>query len=243
MSVAHEQANHTKSQSVLFRFFFFLSDSSTYKETTGTHKCIHSSYSAFGFNNLTQISRLLNSSTPERGESSSIANGVASHHYKRPIWIRWAVDPSMFLFYTYKLSFNFWRHFKGASIKLLLLPILLYANWEFLSSFLELGISNPFANIFFISGYLSDSKLDDPHYRKTFWDVAFLLYYIVFFSFTREMVAIYVSKPTAKYFGLKRSKFDRFGEQTYALFYFTIFGTWGYVRVFLDCFSYLSKYF
>jgi acyl-CoA-dependent ceramide synthase len=102
-----------------------------------------------------------------------------------------------------------------------------------LSSFLELGISNPFANIFLISGYLPDSKPDDPHYRKTYWDVAFLLYYVVFFSFTRETVAIYVSKPTAKYFGLKRSKFDRFGEQTYALFYFTIFGAWGYVRGFL----------
>ena len=56
------------------------------------------------------------------------------------------------------------------------------------------------------------------------------------------MVAIYISKPAAKYFGIKRSKFDRFGEQTYALFYFAIFGAWGYVRVFLDCFSYPSKY-
>jgi acyl-CoA-dependent ceramide synthase len=102
-----------------------------------------------------------------------------------------------------------------------------------LSSFLELGISNPFANIFLISGYLPDSEPDDPHYRKTYWDVAFLLYYVVFFSFTREMVAVYVSKPAVQYFGLKRSKSDRFGEQTYALFYFTIFGAWGYVRGFL----------
>ena len=142
----------------------------------------------------------------------------------------------MFLLHTYKLSYNLWRHFKGASIKLLLLPVLLYANWEFLSTFLELGIANPFTNIFLISGYIPDSKADDPHYQKTFWDVAFLLYYIVFFSFIREMIAIYVTKPAAEFFELKRSKFDRFGEQTYALFYFTIFGAWGYVRVFLDCF-------
>jgi very-long-chain ceramide synthase len=113
----------------------------------------------------------------------------------------------------------------------------LYANWEILSPFLELGISNPFAKIFLISGYLPDSKPDDPYYRKTYWDLAFLLYHIVFFSFTREMVAIYISKPASKYFGIKRSKLDRFGEQTYALLYFTIFGAWGYVRVFfLDCF-------
>jgi len=43
------------------------------------------------------------------------------------------------------------------------------------------------------------------------------------------MIAIYVSKPAARYFGLKRaSKIDRFGEQTYALFYFMIYGAWGY---------------
>lgn len=122
---------------------------------------------------------------------------------------------------------------------------MLYANWELLSPYVALGIQNPFANIFLISGYIPTSKPDDPHYRKTYWDLAFLAYYVIFFSFVREMIAIYVSKPAARYFGLKRaSKIDRFGEQTYALFYFMIYGAWGYVRVSLilsSCLSYHSQ--
>lgn len=50
--------------------------------------------------NLT-IYRPLNSLTPERRTSPTRANGVAYHHSKRPIWIRWAVDPSMFSFHPY----------------------------------------------------------------------------------------------------------------------------------------------
>ncbi|KAF8812532.1 longevity assurance proteins LAG1/LAC1 [Phlegmacium glaucopus] len=149
----------------------------------------------------------LDSSATKKRASPSIANAVTP----RPsVWIRWAIDPS-------------------TSIKFLLLPVLLYANWEFLSLFVELGFSNPFANIFLISGYCPDSKPDEPLYRKTYWDLAFLLYYVVFFSFAREMLAIYVSKPAARYFRLKRaSKIVRFGEQTYSIFYFMFFGAWGY---------------
>ena len=120
----------------------------------------------------------------------------------------------------------------------------MYANWELLSPYLEPELPNPFAPIFLISGYIPDSKLDDPRYQKTFWDLAFLAYYVIFFSFIRETISIYVSKPAAKYFGLKRpSKIDRFGEQIYALFYFMIFGAWGYVRAFLIVSPCLSEYF
>ena len=82
-----------------------------------------------------------------------------------------------------------------------------------------------------LSGYIPNSSPEDIRYRKTWWDIAFIGYYIIFFSFVREILAIKVSQPVAKYFGLKReSKIDRFGEQTYALFYFAFFGAWGYVR-------------
>jgi len=100
-----------------------------------------------------------------------------------------------------------------------------------LGHYLEPGIPNPFAPIFLLSGHIPTSSRDDVRYRKTWWDIAFLGYYVVFFSFVREILAIKVSRPLAKYFGLKReSKIDRFGEQTYALFYFAFFGAWGYVR-------------
>lgn len=100
-----------------------------------------------------------------------------------------------------------------------------------MGAYLEPGIPNPFAPIFLLSGYIPTSSPEDIRYRKTWWDIVFLGYYIVFFSFVRQILAIKVSQPVAKYFGLKReSKIDRFGEQTYALFYFAFFGAWGYVR-------------
>ncbi|KAF8165257.1 longevity assurance proteins LAG1/LAC1 [Crassisporium funariophilum] len=151
----------------------------------------------------------LGSSTPERSASPAIPNAFA-HRSKHRFWTRWAVDPSV-------------------SIKLLILPVVLYANWELLSRYFHAGLPNPFGPIFLITGYIPTSEPGDPHYQKTYWDIAFVAYYIVFFSFVREMLAIYVSKPAAKYFGLKRSsKVDRFGEQTYALVYFMFFGAWGY---------------
>jgi acyl-CoA-dependent ceramide synthase len=59
--------------------------------------------------------------------------------------------------------------------------------------------------------------------------LGFLAYYIVFFSFVRQTLALKVSQPVAKYFGLKReTKIDRFAEQTYALVYFAVSGTCGY---------------
>lgn len=116
------------------------------------------------------------------------------------------------------------------SFKLLLVPIILFANWEILGPYLEPGIPNPFAPIFLLSGYIPTSSPEDIRYRKTWSDIAFIIYYVVFFSFVREILAIKVSRPLAKYFGLKReSKIDRFGEQTYAFLYFAFFGAWGYV--------------
>ncbi|KIM46094.1 hypothetical protein M413DRAFT_65240 [Hebeloma cylindrosporum] len=149
--------------------------------------------------------RPLGSSTPERSVSPAAAS-----HANRSIFVRWVVDPYL-------------------SFKLLLVPIVLYVNWEILAPYLERGIPNPFAPVFLLSGYIPTSSPDDIRYRKTWWDLAFISYYIVFFSFVREILTIKVSRPLAKYFGLKRlSKVDRFGEQTYALFYFAFFGAWGY---------------
>lgn len=53
--------------------------------------------------------------------------------------------------------------------------------------------------------------------------------YIVVFSFIRESLSSKVSRPLAKYFGIRNeNKIDRFAEQMYALVYFTVFGAWGY---------------
>ncbi|KAJ3512540.1 hypothetical protein NLJ89_g3464 [Agrocybe chaxingu] len=149
----------------------------------------------------------LESVTPER--SASPAN-FAAQQAKRSIFVRWVIDP--------KISF-----------KLLLLPLVLYANWELIAPYAKPGIPNPFAPLFLLSGRIPDVKPDDPRYQKSWWDFAFLGYYVVFFSFVREALNINVSRPTARYFGLKReAKIDRFGEQAYALLYFMVMGAWGY---------------
>ena len=108
---------------------------------------------------------------------------------------------------------------------------MLYLNWELVAPYVEPGISNPFAGLFLLKGRVPGSPPEDPRYQKSWWDLAFLAYYVVFFSFVRETLAAKVSRPLAKYFGLKReSKIDRFAEQAYAVVYFMVSGTWGYVR-------------
>jgi hypothetical protein len=117
----------------------------------------------------------------------------------------------------------------GSSLALLLLPIILYINWELVSTKFEHSIPNPFAKFFLLSGYIPDSKPNDPQYQKTWWDSVFLAYYVVFFSFVRQAI-FSVSRPIAVYFGIKkRAKIARFGEQAYAFFYFMVFGAWGLV--------------
>lgn len=97
------------------------------------------------------------------------------------------------------------------------------------------GVENPFSKIFLLDGYISTSSPDDPRYRKTYWDLAFISYYVVFFSFVRQTLASKVSIPLARYFGLrKEAKIDRYAEQAYAFFYFAVSGTFGYV-----CLSFL----
>ena len=106
--------------------------------------------------------------------------------------------------------------------------------WDFLSPHLGLdsiSSTNPFAPIFLLSGHVTESSANDPRYTKSHLDLPFLAYYVIFFSFVRQILVIRVARPLASYFGIrKESKIDRFGEQFYALIYFTIVGAWGYVR-------------
>jgi len=58
----------------------------------------------------------------------------------------------------------------------------------------------------------------------------FLAFHIVFYSFLRQFVTTILARSVARYFGIKKEgKLDRFGEQTYALLYFTVMGAWGFV--------------
>ncbi|KAF9534230.1 TLC domain-containing protein [Crepidotus variabilis] len=145
----------------------------------------------------------LDSPAPSRSSSPE-------HRRRAPFYLRWVVEPV-------------------SSLKVLVFPIVLYLNWELVSPYAKPGISNPFARPFLLSGHVPDAKPDDPRYQKSWWDLLFLCYYVVFFSFARQSLLFYVSRPLARYFGLKKaSKVDRFGEQMYALVYFLTMGLWGW---------------
>ncbi|RDB22598.1 Sphingosine N-acyltransferase lac1 [Hypsizygus marmoreus] len=152
----------------------------------------------------------LGSLTPERSASPVIANGRIWNVPAVSPWLRWAVKPK-------------------SAFKLLLVPLVLYVNWELLSPYLAPDAQNPFGAFFLISGRIPTSTPDDPRYAKTYQDLVFLAYNIIFFSLFRQLITVTLCRPIAKYFGIKReAKIDRFGEQGYALVYFMLSGAWGY---------------
>lgn len=68
-----------------------------------------------------------------------------------------------------------------------------------------------------------------PHqYDKGLWDLAFVSFYIIVLSFTREFIMQSVLRPMAKRSGLKsRAKQSRFMEQMYTAIYFGVLGPVG----------------
>lgn len=118
---------------------------------------------------------------------------------------------------------------------ILALPVVLHFNWVLVAPYVgQPGQTDPYGKIFRLQGRIPSSPPDDPLYRKTYWDLAFIAYYVVFFSFVRQLITVNISTPIAKYFGLrKEAKINRFGEQMYAFWYFMISGACGVVRGFL----------
>ncbi|KAL8717046.1 MAG: hypothetical protein Q9225_005682 [Loekoesia sp. 1 TL-2023] len=101
------------------------------------------------------------------------------------------------------------------------------------------GPTNPLHSAIFLSYPLSPSNplipadvRADPnapvHYGKGRKDFAFVAFYIVVLSFTREFIMQRILRPLARWFQLKtRSKQNRFMEQTYTAIYFGILGPYG----------------
>ncbi|RDW67528.1 hypothetical protein BP6252_08924 [Coleophoma cylindrospora] len=74
----------------------------------------------------------------------------------------------------------------------------------------------------------STSPSTPPQYGKGLWDVAFVSFYTVLLSFTREFIMQEMLRPLARYFGIKsRSKQLRFMEQMYTATYFVFLGPAG----------------
>jgi acyl-CoA-dependent ceramide synthase len=131
---------------------------------------------------------------------------------------------------------------------MVLIPIVLYFNWALITPFIDPSLPNPFASLLFISHPMVgpdnsvakclsiegcpniEGDSDIVRYRKGWLDLVFVAYYIVVWSFVRQSITIYICRPIARHFGIKKeAKLDRFGEQGYAFLYFLFFGAWGLV--------------
>ncbi|KAI9574728.1 longevity assurance proteins LAG1 LAC1 [Boletus coccyginus] len=133
----------------------------------------------------------------------------------------------------------------ASSAKLLLVPLLLYINWEVLAPYVAQGLPNPFRPLLFISHRVPSSPDSDVRYQKGYLDLVFVAYYIVFFSFVRQVIGTNICHPIARHFGIKRlTKLDRFAEQGYAAIYFACMGAWGfYIMSRLPTYWYQTEYF
>ncbi|KAK4157100.1 TLC domain-containing protein [Chaetomidium leptoderma] len=89
--------------------------------------------------------------------------------------------------------------------------------------------SNPICRFIFLSYKLPVSNSDElPQYGKGLWDIAFVSFYTVVLSFTREFIMQEILRPMARWAGLKsRGKQARYMEQMYTALYFGILGPTG----------------
>ncbi|KZT12481.1 longevity assurance proteins LAG1/LAC1 [Laetiporus sulphureus 93-53] len=128
---------------------------------------------------------------------------------------------------------NRWVVVPSSSFKILLIVFVLWSNWEVITPFVVPGLPNPFAPLLFISHPVPPSPTtlstpEHPRYAKGYLDLVFIAYYIVFWSFFRQVVTLYLCRSIANFFGIKKeAKLARFGEQGYAMVYFAIMGAWG----------------
>ncbi|KAG9005767.1 hypothetical protein FRB94_001333 [Tulasnella sp. JGI-2019a] len=123
-----------------------------------------------------------------------------------------------------------WARVPSSAFTLLCIPIVLWLNWELFTP----RVSNPFKYMLFIQHRVGESD-KGTLYRKGYGDIAFLLYYVVVFSFVRQTVTLYVLRPLALRLGIRKERtVDRFAEQGYAAFYFTVSGSLGLLAMYMS---------
>ncbi|KAK1147777.1 sphingosine N-acyltransferase lag1 [Aspergillus melleus] len=124
---------------------------------------------------------------------------------------------------------SFLRRFKDACLKhTWLLPLLMLA--VLLGAYaVNPTPSNPMHSAIFLSYPQPPTTPDGPvMYGKGPKDIAFVSFYMVVLSFTREFMMQRVIRPMAVYFGIRsKGKTARFMEQVYTAMYFSIFGPFG----------------
>lgn len=87
--------------------------------------------------------------------------------------------------------------------------------------------ANPIHRFIFLSYPLAAEPGKAQLYGKGYWDIAFVAFYTVVLTFTREFFMQEIFRPIARYAGLPRRKQPRFMEQAYTALYFGILGPAG----------------
>lgn len=90
--------------------------------------------------------------------------------------------------------------------------------------FLAPGSQNPFSRFLFISYPIYKSEIDGTVlYGKGYWDLAFISFWVIAFTFIRESIMLYILKPIAIMGGIKSNrKILRFMEQGYVTIYYIV---------------------
>ncbi|KAJ5787346.1 TRAM1-like protein [Penicillium paradoxum] len=91
--------------------------------------------------------------------------------------------------------------------------------------------SNPISHFIFLSYKQEPLEGADPNaptqYGKGLWDVAFVSFYVIVLSFTREFIMQELLRPLASAYIKPRAKQARFMEQVYTAIYFGVLGPAG----------------
>lgn len=87
--------------------------------------------------------------------------------------------------------------------------------------------SNPLHRFIFLSYKLPHEPGTQQQYGKGPWDIAFVAFYIIVLSFTREFIMQELLRPLAIRCSVPKGKVSRFMEQAYTALYFAILGPAG----------------
>jgi acyl-CoA-dependent ceramide synthase len=79
---------------------------------------------------------------------------------------------------------------------------------------------NPFSRFLFLSYPVQKSPSDEILYGKGYWDIAYIVFWVLVLTFVREFTMQYLLKPLGQYAGIRtKNRLTRFMEQGYILIY------------------------
>ncbi|TIA68397.1 hypothetical protein E3P91_04089 [Wallemia ichthyophaga] len=112
------------------------------------------------------------------------------------------------------------------SLKMIVITLVAWLNWRVFTP----DAPNPLTPLLFLSNPVprhADDPLSTTRYAKSYYDILFVLFYVIVFSFLRQFITLYILHPFAVKIGTKPAKIPRFLEQAYTFLYFLSAGSIG----------------